>query len=118
MVKGLVLGLLGFGRASEGESREDAAEAGRGDDDPDPWVPVLTVFNMAQAALAVARLQDEGIPARLRQEAASRAIPVNVGLLGMIDVMVPESMADRALDILEDLGELDEQEGADAPETP
>ena len=108
MVGGLVVGLLRglgfFGHAEQ--SGEEAGEAGKGDDEPAPWVPVLAVFNMAQAALAIARLRDEGVPARLRQEAASTAIPVSVGILGRIDVMVPESMAEKAMLILD----IDEEE--------
>jgi hypothetical protein len=104
MVSGLVAGLLrGLGRRPRraARSEEKAGEAGKGDDEPVPWVPVLAVFNMAQAALAIARLRDEGIPAQLRHEAASTAIPVNVGILGMIDVIVPEPMAEKAMMVLD-----------------
>jgi hypothetical protein len=101
LVSGLLRG-LGLGKPRRAAwSDEQAGEAGKGDDEPVPWVPVLAVFNMAQAALAVARLSDEGIPARLRQEAVSRAIPLNVGIIGMIDVMVPELMAEKAVLILD-----------------
>jgi hypothetical protein len=108
MVSGLVAGLLrGLGRPRRAaRSEEKAGEAGKGDDEPVPWVPVLAVFNMAQAALAIARLRDEGIPAQLRHEAASTAIPVSVGILGMIDVIVPEPMSEKAMLILD----IDEEE--------
>jgi hypothetical protein len=86
-------------------SQEVNGEAGKGDDEPASWVPALTVFNQVQAHMTVARLGDQGIPARLRREAASRALPVNVGLLGLIDVMVPELMLEQALEIVEDLAE-------------
>jgi hypothetical protein len=103
MVSGWVSSLLcGLGLPGHAaQSEEEAGEAGKGDDEPVPWVPVLAVFNMAQAALAIARLRDEGIPAQLRHEAASTAIPVNVGILGMVDVVVPEPMAEKALMILD-----------------
>jgi hypothetical protein len=110
LLGGLLHGLGLPGRAAKSE--EEAAEAGKGDDEPDPWVPVLAVFNMAQAALAIARLHDEGVPARLRQEAVSTAIPVNVGIIGTIDVMVPESMAEKALMIL-DIDEEESETGSD-----
>jgi hypothetical protein len=114
MVSGLLGGLLrGLGLPGRAaRSEEEAAEAGKGDDEPVPWVPVLAVFNMAQAALAIARLRDEGVPARLRQEAASTAIPVSVGILGRIDVMVPESMVEKAVLIL-DIEEEERETGSD-----
>jgi hypothetical protein len=117
MVSGWVSGLLrGLGlprRAAQSEEEAgEAGEAGKGDDEPVSWVPVLAVFNMAQAALAIARLHDEGIPAQLRHEAASTAIPVSVGILGMADVMVPEPMAEKAILILDI-----EEEDEDEPET-
>jgi hypothetical protein len=62
---------------------------------------VLTTISMAEAVLAAARLQDRDIPVRIQQEAASSAIPVSVGILGEIDVLVPASMLEQALAVLE-----------------
>jgi hypothetical protein len=105
MIQGLVLRLLGpLGQQASSAQEvagEAEGEAGAGDDEPAPWSSALTVFNLAQAILAQARLQDEGIPARLRQEAVNYALPLTVGIIGRIDVMVPEPMLEKALSILD-----------------
>lgn len=107
MLRGLADRWFGWG-SGQRAGRDDAHTAGGGGDDPVDWVVVLTVFNTAQATLAAARLRDEGIAVRLRQEGASRALPVNVGILGRIDVMVPEDEAEQALDMLDDLAEAED----------
>jgi hypothetical protein len=112
MLRGLANRWFGWGQGAD-MSRGDAHEAGGGGDDPVNWVVVLTVFNIAQAALAAARLRDQGIEVRLRQEGASRALPVNVGILGRIDVMVPEEDAEQARDVLEDLAEAEDAPSED-----
>jgi hypothetical protein len=76
------------------------------------WVAVYIAWEDADAIMIVARLQDEGIPALARPEAASSAIPVTAGMLSQIEVLVPEGMADHALDVLWDLGLLPEQDEA------
>ena len=103
-MSGLVLGFVG-GAASRGNkdnAQEAQGEAGKGDDEPDSWVTVLETFAPAQAQIGAARLADAGIPTRLRQEAASSALPVIGGLLGLIEVRVPEATQEAALAILED----------------
>lgn len=110
MLQGMAWRLFGGAGSGSGEEAESAGEAGKGDDEPAPWVEVLTVFNQVQATIAAARLQDEGIPVQVRHEAASRAIPVNVGILGRIDVLVPEAMAEKALGVLEAVDVLDEDD--------
>lgn len=116
MLQGMMWRLFGAGSSrSEDDAAEQAGEAGGGDDEPAPWVAVLTVFNWVQARLAAARLQDEGIPAQIRQEAVSTALPVSVGILGRIDVIVPEPMVDKALGILEDVEALEGDDGEPWP---
>ncbi len=104
---------------TDGETHEAAGEAAGGDDEPAPWVSVLTAFDVVQATIATARLHDEGIPARLRQEGANSALPVNAGLLSRIDVMVPEPLADKASAVLADvLPELPDENDDDLDESP
>jgi hypothetical protein len=67
-----------------------------------PWVVVLTAVDMVQATIGAARLRDAGIPAHIRQEAASSAYPVGVGILGRIEVLVPEPLAAQAGGVLAD----------------
>ncbi len=74
-----------------------------GEDESAPWVRVITVDNPAQAVITVARLQDEGIPARTQREAVSQAIPVAVGPLAEIHILVPEPMLEKACLFLERL---------------
>jgi hypothetical protein len=107
IVQGLrVLNRLAFPRKkTRDQTQEMCGEAGKGDDEPAPWVPVLILYNEVEARLLVSRLNDAGIPARLRQEAVSRAIPLQVGLLGMIELMVPEPVREQAEAIIEDLEE-------------
>jgi len=100
MLNSLVVGWLGGLFVSQPEASDKEKEALGGDDDPDPWVIVLSVFDVVQATIAHARLEDETIPSRLRQEGASAALPVNVGILGRIDILVPESLQEKALDVL------------------
>lgn len=92
------------------ESAKSSSKTGGEDDEPVPWVPVFVVFNEVQARITAARLNDEGIDTWIRQEGASRALPVNLGLLGQIQVMVPEPMQERAEAILEDLAQSAGQE--------
>jgi hypothetical protein len=100
MLNSLVMGWLGGLFGSRTEAPEKEKEALGGDDDPDPWIVVLSAFDIVQATIARARLEDEAIPCRMRQEGASAALPVSVGILGRIDVLVPESLQERALDVL------------------
>ena len=100
MLNSLVMGWLGGLLGSRTPSAEKEKEALGGDDDPDPWVVVLSAFDIVQATIARARLEDEAIPTRLRQEGVSAALPVNVGILGRIEVLVPESLQERAFDVL------------------
>lgn len=107
MIKGLSLrGVWVEGKARErkrGDKQAKAmtSEAGMGEDEPAPWVRIATVGNPVQAVITVARLQDEGIPARTQREAVSQAIPVAVGPLAEIGILVPEPMAEKAHLILE-----------------
>jgi hypothetical protein len=108
-----LLSAFGPARHSKREAGEEATgERGAGDDEPAPWVPVVTAFDIARVTIAQARLQDEGIPTRLRREAVSSALPLTVGIIGRIDVMVPESMLEQANLILDDAveSEIDEDE--------
>lgn len=102
MVRGLVWGLLGgvFGpRAAE---RSAEKESGKGDDEPEEWATVLSVYNPVHAQIAAARLEDEGIPVRQRQDSAHGAIAFTVGLFGRIDIRVPRPLLDQARMVLTD----------------
>lgn len=119
MIDGLAGGL--FGRLQRRDDAPDgcgveigiAGEANVWDEQDVGWVSVYIVWDAADAVVIVARLQDEGIPALARPEAASSAIPVTAGMMGEIEVLVPEAMADHAIEVLWKLGLLPEQDEPD-----
>ena len=106
----MILPLHGGLENDESQAGEKASERGSGEDEPSPWVVVLEAFNQPQAVIAAARLEDEGIPARIRQEGVSSALPVNVGIIGRISVLVPEVMVEKALRVLSDTLDMDDEE--------
>ena len=96
------------------KSMSSTAKKGKGGEEPAPWVTVAEVFEIVEATLLTARLQDEGITTRMRQEGASRALPFNVGILGRIDIQVAEPQVERALELLEELDQAKDDEGDSA----
>lgn len=114
MINELAKGLFGRmkpqAQSSAWSDEEADGETNAGEEQDVGWVTVLVVWDSADAVVIVARLQDESIPALARPQAASSAIPVTVGMLSEIEILVPEAMADRAIDVLWDLGLLTEQD--------
>lgn len=102
-------GLVGdLGRAGWlGKQEKEASKAkarettGGGDDEPVRWLTVATAMGEAEASLIVGRLENEGIPARISQEAAGHALGLTVGLF-QIRVVVPEEVYQQALDVLKE----------------
>ena len=107
-------GLAGWTGASRSDeqSGEKASETTGGDDEPVKWVPVATAMGHIEANLIAGRLQSEGIPARISQEAAGAALGLSVGAF-QIRVMVPEAMAEQALLILSKPAILEDDEWQD-----
>lgn len=69
--------------------------------DPDePFVVVRTVYNELQAHLLKGQLEMEGIPAAVEYEAASRVFPVTIDGLAAHRLVVPESLAGQAAEVL------------------
>jgi len=69
--------------------------------DRKPWYVVGHATSMAQAEIPAGLLRSAGIPVYLFREAGSTAIPLTVGLLGSIDIAVPEAYYADALALLE-----------------
>ncbi len=66
------------------------------------WYIVAHAPDMATAEIPAGLLRSAGIPVYLFREAiGSSAIPLSVGLLGGVDVAVPESYYDEASALLE-----------------
>jgi len=82
----------------------------------DKWIVVHSVAGQPQAILIKSLLEAEGIPAEIAQEGAGVAFGFTVGSLGIADLLVPESYAAQARDLLAALqrGDLEEDE-ADNP---
>lgn len=66
------------------------------------WYVVAHAVDMTSASIPAGLLRSAGIPVFLFREAAGQsAIPLSVGLLGGVDVAVPEAFYDEALALLE-----------------
>lgn len=65
------------------------------------WEVVAQAPGITPATIIAGRLQAEGLPVRVWQEAAGQALGLTVGLLGTGYVAVPEEYVEQALEILE-----------------
>jgi hypothetical protein len=67
------------------------------------WEVVETIAGEFQAELLRGLLEAQGIPVVLSQEGAGRSLyPVTVGALGKVEVLVPSSYREQALQIIQD----------------
>jgi hypothetical protein len=64
------------------------------------WEAVATASGMAQANIIAGRLTSEGIPTKLRYEAAGAIYAVTVDGLGEVRILVPVADWERAREIL------------------
>lgn len=64
------------------------------------WVLVERVEGQLQAEILKGLLEAQGITVWLNQEGAARAYAVTVGTLGMVEILVPTSMVDKAQQVL------------------
>lgn len=73
------------------------------------WVVVRVNLNPGEAAVIKSRLESYDIPAVVQQEAMGVVLGLTVGPLGSARVLVPEPLAERALAILADTFEAEEE---------
>ena len=73
---------------------------GEGKDMNEGWVVVRVVNGSVEGSIIKGKLESEGIPVVLRQEAVGRIYGLTVDGLGRTEVMVPPSLKDLALEIL------------------
>jgi hypothetical protein len=67
------------------------------------WEVIETIAGEFQAELLRGLLEAQGIPVVLSQEGAGRSLyPVTVGALGKVDVLVPSSYREQALQVIRD----------------
>ena len=94
------------------EKREDATTGTTtsGSTESTKLVVIAINLNPAEAAIIKGRLDSQDIPAFVQQEAMGSVLGLTVGPLGSAKVLVPEPLAERALDILSVTFEQDEDE--------
>jgi YD repeat-containing protein len=66
----------------------------------DPWSVVFKASGMAQANIITGRLETEGIPTRLKYEAAGAIYGITINGLGEVKILVPAEDLVRAGAIL------------------
>lgn len=83
-------------------SRENsiASETTPGGEQPVRWVVIRANVAPGEAMILKSRLESEGIPTLVQQEAVGTVLGLTVGPLGSAKVLVPESLTDQALAIL------------------
>jgi hypothetical protein len=64
------------------------------------WRVVHIASGMTNANIIVGRLETEGIPARLKYEAAGTIYAVTIDGLGEVKVMVPSNYLEKAREVL------------------
>ncbi len=64
------------------------------------WSVAVKIPGELQAEIIRGLLESQGIPVYLAVEGAARAIGINVGPFGMVDVMVPEDHVDEAQEVI------------------
>jgi hypothetical protein len=100
-------------RNSEEEATE--GETTPGGEEVVKWVVIRTNISPGEAVVIRGRLESEGIPAVVQQEAVGSVLGLTVGPLGSARVLVPEPQAEQALEILAETFEIDEDEGESTP---
>ena len=82
------------------------------------WEVVTTVSGSMQADILRTLLESRDIEVFLNQEGAGRVYGINVGPLGEVQILVPESQSQEAQQILNDYyaGKFEANEGLDSEE--
>jgi Putative prokaryotic signal transducing protein len=83
-----------------------------GDEESPRWV-VVAIVSFLEAEVMRGKLESEGIPCLLQREAAGSVFGITIGPLGEVRVLVPEPLADRAYDLLNENEVDDENEVTD-----
>jgi len=68
--------------------------------DEDKWEVACRTSGMTSANIIAGRLKTEGIPTRLKYEAVGAIYAITIDGLGEVEIMVPESLLDKAREIL------------------
>ena len=95
-------------RGRESDSSAERATPGGGSQSSEP-VEVFLAANDLEAQVIKGFLEANDIPVLLRREAWGTTLGVAVGYLAEVSVMVPELLADRAVELLKEQAELADQ---------
>src|SRR5450759_1353777 len=76
------------------------------------WV-VIAIVSWTEATVMRSKLESERIPCILQRESAGAVFGITIGPLGEVRVLVPESMVDKALDLLSGPDDGVDDEGLD-----
>lgn len=95
-------------RNSQGEATD--SETTPGGEEAVKWVVIRTNISPGEAVIIRGRLESEGIPAVVQQEAMGAVLGLTVGPLGSAKVLVPEPQAEQALAILAETFEVEEED--------
>ena len=68
--------------------------------DEEKWEVACRASGMTNANIIAGRLETEGIPTRLKYEAVGAIYAITIDGLGEVKVMVPESLLDKAREVL------------------
>ncbi|MCS7060147.1 MAG: DUF2007 domain-containing protein [Anaerolineae bacterium] len=90
-------------------SNAEAAAATPGGADVVRWV-VIAVVGWAEAEVLRSKLEASGIPCLLQREAAGAVFGITIGALGEVRVLVPQHLAQQAIELLNDVGAAESDE--------
>jgi hypothetical protein len=66
------------------------------------WAKATEVYGRVQAEMLKSFLEAEGVPVELIQESAGESIfPTTVGMMGRVDVFVPNEKIEQARELIE-----------------
>ena len=85
--------------------------------DEQKWEVIVEVQGEVQAEIMRGLLEAQGIPVVLIQEGAGRAYGLTVGLMGLVQILAPSNLSERAHQVLADYYAGVFEEGVD-PEEP
>ncbi|MCL5996950.1 MAG: hypothetical protein M1546_12975 [Chloroflexi bacterium] len=88
------------------------AKSTPGGDAPVRWI-VIAIVSWAEAEVMRSKLESEGIPCLLQREPAGAVFGISIGPLGEVRVLVPEPLADQAIDLLSHGADIPSEEGED-----
>jgi hypothetical protein len=95
-----------------------AAETTPGGKEATRWVKIAQNLNPGEAMVIKGRLESHDIPTVIQQEALGSVLGLTVGPLGSANLLVPEPLADRALEILEETFDEDDEFWPDEEDFP